>query len=82
MWRAHRTRALHEQDWGALASAGVLIDAADRLQQGSLRPGAFVGCRVGLGGVPHAVFADLDRPCILAILSPADVYLAGLSDSP
>ncbi len=80
VWRAHRTRAVHEQDWSTVAAASVLVDAAARLHHGQLRQGAFVGCRVSLGGKPYAVFADIDRRCLLAILSPADVFLAGLGD--
>jgi transcription elongation GreA/GreB family factor len=74
VWRAHRTRAQHEQDWRTFAAASVLIDAAVRVPAGSL-----VAAKVTLGGTVHAVFADIDRKVILAIVQPAEVYLAGLS---
>ena len=76
VWRAHRTRALHERDFAAVAMASVLIDAADRVPLGKL-----VGARVTLDGEPKAVFADLERRALLAVLSPAEVYLAGLGAS-
>jgi hypothetical protein len=76
VWRAHRTRALHERDFASVAMASVLIDAADRVPLGKL-----VGARVTLHGEAVAVFADVERKCLLAVLAPAEVYLAGLGAS-
>jgi len=75
VWRAHRTRAQHERDWATTAMASVLIDAADRVP-----PGSLVGARVTLHGTRCAVFADLERRALLAVLEPADVFLAGLGN--
>ena len=75
VWRAHRTRAQHERDWATTAMASTVIDAADRVALGKL-----VGARVTLDGQRYAVFADLERKVLLAVLAPADVFLAGLGN--
>jgi hypothetical protein len=71
LWRAHRARALHDQQVELVCTASLLLDAADRGVP-------MAAARVTLGTVTHAVWVDLDRRVLLAAARPAEIYLAGL----
>lgn len=71
LWRAHRARAQHDQVIELVATASVLLDAAER--------GAHLAAaRVTMGGATWAAWIDLDRRVLLGVAKPAEVYLAGL----
>ncbi len=71
LWRAHRARAQHDQVIELVATASVLLDAAER--------GAHLSAaRVTMGGTTWAAWIDLDRRVLLGVAKPAEVYLAGL----
>ena len=77
LWRVHRARAQHEGDVMLVATAGVLLDAIDRVPAGWL-----VACRVSIlsrlhPAEPWAVWVDLERKVVLGVARPADIYLAG-----
>lgn len=73
VWQSHRAQGAHRAEWGLVATACVLIDAADRVPAGSLQ-----AVRIGLGGGEQAAFVDASRGTLLGIVGPADLYLAGL----
>jgi hypothetical protein len=73
LWRAHRARALHENDLALVATASVLLDASERLA-----PGWLAAARVSFGGHAWAVWVDLERKALLGVAKPPEVYLAGL----
>lgn len=73
LWQSHRAQGAHRAEWGLVATACVLIDAADRVPAGSLQ-----AVRIGLGGGEQAAFVDASRGALLAVVGPAGLYLAGL----
>lgn len=72
VWRAHRARALHEQDLDMVVTASVLLDAVDRLPAGTL-----FAVDVAFQGERHAIWLDTARKTILGVARPPDVYLTG-----
>lgn len=78
LWRAHRARAQHDGDVGLITTAGVLLDAIERVPPGWL---VAVKASIGIGRHPPetwGVWIDLDRRTVLAVARPADIYLAGI----
>ena len=73
LWKAHRARAIHDNDLNRVATASVLLDAIDRLPAGHL-----VAARLTIEGSDWAAWVDLGRGIILGAAQPADVFLAGL----
>jgi hypothetical protein len=71
LWRAHRARALHDRQLELVATASVLLDAADRGAR-------IVAARATIGGRTWAVWLDADRGVLLGAAQPPEVYLAGL----
>lgn len=73
LWESHVVRALHDNDLPTALAA----DAVRSLIKG--RPTDLVAARVVRGGVEFAMWVDLDDERVLAALTPAAVYLVGLS---
>lgn len=71
LWRAHRARAAHEHDLVLVATASVVLDAAER-------GASLAAARVTVAGVAWAAWVDLDRRVLLGVARPPEVYLAGL----
>lgn len=71
LWRAHRARAMHDQQLELVGTSSVLLDAAER----GVRIAA---ARVTVGGQAWAAWIDVDRGVLLGAARPAEIYLAGL----
>jgi hypothetical protein len=72
LWRAHRTRAVHDGDLALVVTASVLLDAIARVPAGHL-----VAAKVTIGGEAYAAWVDVGRGALLGLARPAEVYLAG-----
>jgi len=73
LWTAHHARASSEGDVTLAVTAGVLMDAADRVPAGYL-----AGVRIEHDGTSYAAWIDRARGVLLGLTSPPEIYLAGL----
>ena len=73
LWKAHRARAIHDNDLNRVATASVLLDAIERLADQQM-----AAAKVTVSGEDWAVWVDLSAHVLLGAAQPADVFLAGL----
>jgi colicin import membrane protein len=73
LWKAHRARAVHDNDLNRVATASVLLEAIGRLPAQQM-----AAAKVSVSGEDWAVWVDLSRNVLLGAAQPADVFLAGL----
>jgi hypothetical protein len=73
LWLAHRARALATADLPLAVTAGVLLDAVDRVPEGCLH-----AVHLSLGDRQLAAWVDTHRGVVLGIAESPELYLAGL----
>ncbi len=73
LWQAHKARAQATGDLALFVTAGVIVDASQRVGPSGLAVG-----EATVGGASYAAFVDVERGVLLGLVQPAAVYLAGL----
>jgi hypothetical protein len=73
LWQAHKARAQATGDLAVFVTAGVIVDASQRVGPSGLAVG-----EATVGGASYAAFVDVERGVLLGLVQPAAVYLAGL----
>lgn len=76
VWQAHREKAASDAETSVIATAAVLLDAADRVP-----PRRLLAAEVAWKGRGYAVFVDAQRETVLGVLHEPSTWLAGIQPS-